>query len=144
MNTINRVVIGVFKTRAEVNKTVELLKLDGFQAAEFSMVQLGTGTVKIPGIGRVVATGPIVAALSDVGVHTALIDFGISEYEAIRYEGYLKDGNILFSVQVDKKERAQAATEILQKSGAVDISSNNEIKTPQRPFEGSDAHPNYI
>src|SRR5215813_9304583 len=66
---------------------------------------VGVGTLAIPGLGPVIAAGPIMAALSGAaagatlgGITGALIGFGIPEYEAKRYEGKLKEGNLLISV----------------------------------------------
>jgi hypothetical protein len=54
----------------------------------------GIGALAIPGVGPLIAAGPIVAALTGVGVGGAiggitgaLIGMGIPEYEAKRYEG---------------------------------------------------------
>ena len=65
----------------------------------------GIGSVAIPGVGPLVVAGPIVASLRGVtvgatvgGIAGALIDLGIPEYEAKRYEGKVKAGNILLSV----------------------------------------------
>src|SRR5271169_1555730 len=66
---------------------------------------VGIGALAIPGVGPFIAAGPIMAALAGVGVGAAaggvagaLIGMGIPEYEAKRYEGRVKDGNILMSV----------------------------------------------
>ena len=60
---------------------------------------VGVGALAIPGIGPVIAAGPIVAALAGIGVGGALgafagslIGIGISESEASRYEGRGKKG----------------------------------------------------
>src|SRR5690606_27051360 len=65
----------------------------------------GLGTLAIPGVGPFVAAGPIMSALSGAaiggatgGLVGALVGMGIPEYEAKRYEGKIKDGNILISV----------------------------------------------
>ena len=76
----------------------------------------GIGALAIPGIGPFIAAGPIMAALAGAGVGGtvggltgALIGAGIPEYEAKRYEGKLREGNILISVHTeDAKERARA------------------------------------
>jgi hypothetical protein len=63
---------------------------------------VGAGALAIPGIGPVIAAGPIVAALAGIGVGGALggfagvlIGVGIPEYEAKRYEGRILKGGIL-------------------------------------------------
>src|ERR1700727_110220 len=93
----------------------------------------GIGALAIPGLGPFIAAGPIMAALAGVGVGGAvggitgaLIGMGIPEYEAKRYEGRVKDGGILLSVHSDDSEGPKRAKEILERTGAQDISSSGE------------------
>jgi hypothetical protein len=51
---------------------------------------------------------------------------GIPEYEAKRYEGRVKDGGILLSVHSDSSEETKRAKDILERTGAQDISSTGE------------------
>jgi hypothetical protein len=51
---------------------------------------------------------------------------GIPEYEAKRYEGRVKDGGILLSVHSDDSHWTKKAKEILERTGAEDISSTGE------------------
>ena len=51
---------------------------------------------------------------------------GIPEYEAKRYEGFVKDGGILLSVHVDDSDWAKKAKDILESSGARDIATASE------------------
>src|SRR5579863_7124861 len=94
---------------------------------------LGIGALAIPGLGPFIAAGPIMAALAGAGVGGAvggltgaLIGMGIPEYEAKRYEGRVKDGGILLSVHSDDSEWTKKAKEILERTGAQDISSAGE------------------
>ena len=93
----------------------------------------GIGALAIPGLGPFIAAGPIMAALAGAGVGGAvggitgaLIGMGIPEYEAKRYEGRVKDGGILLSVHSDNSEWTKRAKEILERTGAQDISSSGE------------------
>jgi hypothetical protein len=93
----------------------------------------GIGALAIPGLGPFIAAGPIMAALAGAGVGGAvggitgaLIGMGIPEYEAKRYEGRVKDGGILLSVHSDSSEWTKRAKEILEHTGAQDISSTGE------------------
>ena len=95
----------------------------------------GIGALAIPGLGPFIAAGPIVAALAGVGVGGAiggitgaLIGMGIPEYEAKRYEGRVKEGGILLSVHSDSSEWTKRAKEILERTGAEDISSTGEAR----------------
>jgi hypothetical protein len=60
------------------------------------------------------------------GLTGALIGMGIPEYEAKRYEGRVKDGGILLSVHSDTSDEIKRAKEILERTGAQDISSTGE------------------
>jgi hypothetical protein len=54
---------------------------------------------------------------------------GIPEYEAKRYEGRVKEGGILLSVHSDSSDWTKRAKEILEATGAQDISSTGEAKS---------------
>src|SRR5271170_56794 len=93
----------------------------------------GIGALAIPGVGPLIAAGPIMGALAGLGVGGAvgglvgaLVGMGIPEYEAKRYEGRVKDGGILLSVHCDTSEEVSRAKDLLKKTGADDISSSGE------------------
>src|ERR1700728_4190864 len=93
----------------------------------------GIGALAIPGVGPLIAAGPIMGALAGLGVGGtvggvvgALIGLGIPEYEAKRYEGRVKDGGVLLSVHCETSGEIQRAKEILKSSGAEDIASTGE------------------
>jgi hypothetical protein len=93
----------------------------------------GIGTIAIPGIGPFIAAGPILAALAGMGVGSvtgglvgALVGAGIPEYEAKRYEGMINKGGFLVSVHCDNSEWTSKAKEILERTGADDVSSTGE------------------
>jgi hypothetical protein len=93
----------------------------------------GLGALAIPGVGPLIAAGPIMGALAGLGVGGtvgglvgALVGLGIPEYEAKRYEGRVKDGGVLLSVHCDSSEEISRAKDILKKTGADDISSSGE------------------
>lgn len=96
---------------------------------------VGIGTLAIPGVGPLIAAGPIVAALTGIGVGGvvggiagALIGMGIPEYEAKRYEGRIKEGGILLSVHCDDSSWTAKAKEILGRTSAQDVASTGEAK----------------
>ncbi|EEF62144.1 DUF2934 domain-containing protein [Pedosphaera parvula] len=93
----------------------------------------GIGALAIPGIGPFIAAGPLMAALSGAavgatlgGITGALIGMGIPEYEAKRYEGKIRSGNILISVHTDSSRNADKAKAIFENAGAEDIASAGE------------------
>src|SRR6185369_2027915 len=68
-------------------------------------VLLALGALAIPGVGPLMAAGPLVAAFAGVGAGGAvggllgaLIGAGIPEYEAKRYAGRVNNGGVLLSV----------------------------------------------
>jgi len=93
----------------------------------------GIGSLAIPGVGPFIAAGPIMAALSGAavgaavgGIAGALIGLGIPEYEAKRYEGKIRKGNILISVHTEDSNEASRVKEIFEQNNAEDISSTKE------------------
>ncbi len=93
----------------------------------------GIGALAIPGVGPIIAAGPIMGALAGLGVGGAvggmvgaLVGLGIPEYEAKRYEGRVKDGGVLLSVHCDTSDEISRAKKLLEQSGAEDIASSGE------------------
>jgi len=98
----------------------------------------GIGALAIPGVGPLIAAGPIMAALSGAavgaavgGVTGALVGMGIPEYEAKRYEGKIQAGNILISVHSDNAQETKRAKEIFEEFEAEDISTTGESNVPK-------------
>jgi hypothetical protein len=96
-------------------------------------VLAGIGALAIPGVGPLIAAGPIMAGLAGLGVGGAvgglvgaLVGMGIPEFEAKRYEGRIKEGGILVSVHCDNSEWVGKAKDILKHSGGEDVSSTGE------------------
>ena len=93
----------------------------------------GIGALAIPGLGPFIAAGPIMAALAGVGtggvvggIIGALVGMGIPEYEAKRYEGRIREGKILLSVHCDNSDWVKRAKDVLETSGAQDVSAAGE------------------
>ena len=103
----------------------------------------GIGALAIPGIGPLIAAGPLLAALSGAaagatigGITGALVGMGIPEIEAKRYEGKVKGGNILLSVHTETADREKLAKETFKAANADDICSASEATPPQgKPVE---------
>jgi hypothetical protein len=88
----------------------------------------GIGTLAIPGVGPLIAAGPLLAALSGAaagaavgGIAGGLIGMGIPELEAKRYENRIAEGNILISVHTTNSDDVKRAKEILERANAEDI-----------------------
>ncbi len=87
---------------------------------------LGAGALAIPGIGPIVAVGPIAAALSGAvmgGIAGGLIDWGIPEEVSRRYENSVRQGGILAVIRTTDSSVNQAAS-ILRQNGAKDVESH--------------------
>ncbi len=99
----------------------------------------GISALAIPGVGPLIAAGPIMAALAGLGVGGAfggavggviagLVGVGVPEYDAKRYESRLMDGAVLLSVHCDTPDEIARAKGLLKQSGALDISSPGEAR----------------
>jgi hypothetical protein len=102
----------------------------------------GIGAIAIPGVGPLIAAGPIMATLAGLGVGGAvggvvgaLIGMGIPEYEAKRYEGRVKDGGILVSVHCDSSEEVSRAKDVLKGAGGEDVASSGEKSASSHTVE---------
>ncbi len=86
----------------------------------------GAGALLIPGIGPIIAAGPLAGALTGVvtgGVAGGLIDYGIPEERGQHYESRVREGNILVAVRTDGKKTEDAA-EILKENGAEEVETH--------------------
>ena len=108
----------------------------------------GIGALAIPGFGPFIAAGPIMAALAGAGVGGAvgglggaLVGLGIPEYEAKRYEGFVKNGGILLSVHADTSEQIEKAKKCLERTGAEDIAATGEAKGDWKIFSKKSKEP---
>jgi len=93
-----------------------------------------------PGVGLLLAAGPIAGALAGLGaggaaggVIGALIGLGIPEYEAKRYDNRIRGGGVLLSVHCTTSDQVETAKVLLRHSGAEDISSMAEVTAPLWP-----------
>lgn len=98
----------------------------------------GIGALAIPGVGPFIAAGPIMAALSGAaigatagGIAGGLIGLGIPELEAKRYEGKIREGNLLISVHTENSDEIDRAKEIFTRAGAQDICTTGESSAPK-------------
>jgi hypothetical protein len=81
----------------------------------------------IPGIGPIIAAGPIVATLAGAGTGAVaggliggLVDLGVPETDAEYYAEAVRRGGALVTVRADES-RAEEAADIMRDRGAVDI-----------------------
>ncbi|MCA0457895.1 MAG: hypothetical protein LCI00_28270 [Chloroflexi bacterium] len=93
--------------------------------------------IVIPGIGPVIAAGPLVALLGGAtgavvggaagavtgGLAASLIHLGVPEAEATHYGESVRRGNALVTVTVDNDEDAETATNVMRRYNPVDVKS---------------------
>jgi uncharacterized membrane protein len=104
---------------------------------------VGIGALAIPGIGPVIAAGPLAAALGATGATLtgmalgagtgalagALVALGIPEAEAQVYADRVHQGRILVTVKTDDAHFSQA-WQLLSGAGAEDIDFEREMQGP--------------
>jgi hypothetical protein len=88
----------------------------------------GVGPLTIPGVGRLIAGGPLMASMSGpVGgapvacIADGLIAFGLPALEARRQDGGIREGHIHISVRTDNPDKSDRAREIFAATGAEGI-----------------------
>lgn len=85
----------------------------------------GLGALAVPGVGPLLAAGPIAAALTGGvtgGLAGGLIDYGIPEGESKRYQSQVQQGNVVAMIKADGQKIDEVA-EVFRRHGA------NEVKT---------------
>ncbi|BBB93124.1 MAG TPA: hypothetical protein PKA28_01180 [Methylomusa anaerophila] len=88
---------------------------------------LGAGALAIPGVGPVLAAGPIAAALSGAvagGIAGGLIDWGIPAEAGKHYEEQVAKGGILTVIRTSENKVQQAA-QVLRQYGAKDVETHS-------------------
>ena len=86
----------------------------------------GISAIEMPKDGPFMAAGPILATLISAGegLLSSLKSLGIPEGALHRFEGRLKQGGLLLSVQCDDHEWADRAQRILQETGAEHVAAS--------------------
>ncbi len=95
-------------------------------------VLLGIGALAIPGIGPVVAAGPIIAGLTGAGIGAAvgglvgaLVNWGIPPESADLYAESVRRGNILVGLKADESQVERAA-DIMNRHAPIDVERRSE------------------
>lgn len=83
----------------------------------------GAGALAIPGIGPIVAAGPISGILAGAatgGVAGSLVDWGIPETRGKQIESEIKEGKVMVAISASQ-EKVDSAEKILRDHGAENI-----------------------
>jgi len=86
----------------------------------------GAGALTIPGIGPVIAAGPISAGLTGVaagGLAGSLVDLGVDEEKGQHYEKEVKEGAILAAIEADDNNVNDIAS-YMRRNGARDVETH--------------------
>jgi len=148
--------IGIARSAGFRNTDVSVLvpasadasELDDIRPGQGSTVRLGSdvviagggsgslvsaGTLMVPGMGPMLAAGPILAALSKAQAERVVADvtgwfigLGVPAYQAKRYEGLLQRGSILGALHADNTAWVKRAKQIFEGTGAQNISEADE------------------
>lgn len=88
---------------------------------------LGAGALAIPGIGPIIAAGPIAATISGAisgGIAGGLIDWGIPSEKSEVYSNQISSGSTLAVIKTTEAKVAQAI-QVLTTTGATNIETHN-------------------
>ncbi len=87
---------------------------------------IGAGALAIPGLGPIIAAGPITGMLSGAatgGIAGGLVDWGIPKDRSKFYEEKVKEGNLVATVKTSD-DKVDSAAEILRRNGAHDVETH--------------------
>lgn len=98
---------------------------------------VGMGALAIPGLGPLLAAGPIMAALSGIAVGAAvgtmtggLVGLGIPEIQAKAYDAKIQGGNVLVAVHTTDGRQVDLAKQIFTNNHVEDIAVTTEANAP--------------
>jgi hypothetical protein len=97
---------------------------------------LGLGILTVPGLGGILAAGPILGALTGLaagagagGLVGVLIGHGVAEEEAPAYAAAIREGDVLVAVSAPGREAD--ALNVLETSGAADLARYGSPAPPE-------------
>ncbi|MBC8016676.1 MAG: hypothetical protein H7X79_13195 [Sporomusaceae bacterium] len=89
---------------------------------------LGAGALLIPGVGPILAVGPITGAIGGAiagGIAGGLIDWGIPAEESQRYQQEVVQGSILAIIRTDSA-KVNSVAQILRQNGANEVKNHSK------------------
>jgi hypothetical protein len=117
MSGTNTAVFGIYPTDGSADEAAGTLRTMGFRSTDVSR------------LAPLVATLAGSRAGGNMGDATGvLIGLGMSAYQEMRYEGRMRRGGVLLSVQADDRDWASKGKQILEQTGAEDISWNADTE----------------
>ncbi|MDI3547150.1 MAG: hypothetical protein PWR10_802 [Halanaerobiales bacterium] len=113
-------------TGAFLNQDVTTGATTGGALGGLAGLMAGAGALAIPGIGPILAAGPIAAGLSGVaagGLAGSLVDLGIPQDRGEYYENEVGKGSILAVVETDQRKINDVAS-FMRRNGARDVETH--------------------
>lgn len=109
---------------------------------------MGIGALAIPGIGPIIAAGPLAVTLAGAaigagsgGLVGGLIGLGIPEEEAKRYDNYVDKGHILVMVDVEGEQKEEEVKRIFVQYNSLNANRFEDIANmntaENRNYDGS-------
>jgi|LSQX01.3.fsa_nt_gb hypothetical protein len=96
----------------------------------FTGLLLGIGSLAIPGLGPLLAAGPLVTTLTGTaigaaagGLLGALIDLGVPAEPAASYQAMARGGHVLVTVRTEDPSSADLAAEIMRRHNVEEVDS---------------------
>ncbi len=152
----------LFDERSSLERALEALNFNGFSYSDISVILptdhetsdykkssamlIGAGALPLPGLGALVAAGPIMAALGAAGaagmekeISKSLVELGLPENQACLYESLLREGRMLLSLNVYNQEAAMKAKDLLESCAASEITGTPETLNFFPSFPGAPA-----
>jgi len=121
----------------------------GFGAVVGALV--GLGVALIPGVGPVLAAGPLAAVLfggigaaagaATGGIVAGLVDLGVPEEDAQQYAEGINRGGALVSVDLDSDEHVSRAESILNRYNPINIDERGEFNRTGTSANLADTQP---
>ncbi len=117
---------GMGATRDEADNSIAGGTTTGGIIGGLAGLALGAGALTIPGLGPIIAAGPLAGLLSGTaagGIAGGLIDWGIPGERGRYYETKVREGRIMAAVRTSDT-RIENAAEILRRNGAEDVETH--------------------
>lgn len=87
----------------------------------------GAGLLTIPGVGPILAAGPLAAGLSGAtagGVTGGLVDYGLNQETGEKYAQEVEQGNILIAAENTEETQVNDIANILREEGANSVETH--------------------
>lgn len=117
---------GIKGTRDEADNSIAGGTTTGGIIGGLAGLALGAGALTIPGLGPIIAAGPLAGLLSGTaagGIAGGLIDWGIPGERGRYYEAKVREGRIMAAVRTSD-DRVENAAEILRRNGAEEVETH--------------------